>query len=64
MPVNFKEVCFLRISTHLTPFHCQLALSSLQDKVESEISKAQKLILEKDAELQAAEESLSGLVEV
>lgn len=33
-------------------------------KAENEISKAQKLISEKDAELQAAEESLSGLKEV
>ncbi|XP_060967716.1 protein PTST homolog 3, chloroplastic isoform X7 [Cannabis sativa] len=39
-------------------------LSVLQAKAETEISKAQKLIFEKDAELQAAEETLSGLVEV
>lgn len=38
-------------------------LSILQSKAESEISKAQKLISEKDVELHAAEESLSGLVE-
>lgn len=37
------------------------ALSELQDKAETEITKAQKLLLDKDAELQAAEESLSGL---
>ncbi|KAJ8754195.1 hypothetical protein K2173_002095 [Erythroxylum novogranatense] len=42
----------------------KLALSALQTKAEIEISKAQKLISEKDAELIAAEESLSGLVEV
>ncbi|KAK4800870.1 hypothetical protein SAY86_021357 [Trapa natans] len=42
----------------------KLALSFLQMKAESEINKAQKLIAEKDAELQAAEESLSGLKEV
>ncbi|XP_031397882.1 protein PTST homolog 3, chloroplastic isoform X2 [Punica granatum] len=42
----------------------ELALSFLQRKAENEINKAQKLILEKDAELQAAEESLSGLKEV
>jgi len=36
----------------------------LQTKAENEICKAQKLISEKDAELHAAEESLSGLVEV
>ncbi|KAK4776098.1 hypothetical protein SAY87_024059 [Trapa incisa] len=42
----------------------KLALSFLQMKAESEINKAQKLISEKDAELQAAEESLSGLKEV
>ncbi|XP_012082429.1 protein PTST homolog 3, chloroplastic isoform X2 [Jatropha curcas] len=42
----------------------QLALSDLQAKAETEISKAQKLISEKDAELLAAEEGLSGLVEV
>ncbi|KAG6642884.1 protein PTST homolog 3, chloroplastic isoform X1 [Carya illinoinensis] len=40
------------------------ALSDLQTKAETEISKAQKLISEKDAELQATEESLSGLKEV
>ncbi|XP_057252332.1 protein PTST homolog 3, chloroplastic isoform X2 [Beta vulgaris subsp. vulgaris] len=39
------------------------ALSILQTKAENEISKAQNLILEKDAELLAAEDSLSGLVE-
>lgn len=42
----------------------QLALSNLQMKAEAEINKAQKLISEKDAELQAAEESLVGLKEV
>ncbi|XP_057534030.1 protein PTST homolog 3, chloroplastic [Amaranthus tricolor] len=39
------------------------ALSLLQTKAENEITKAQKLISEKDAELFAVEESLSGLVE-
>lgn len=42
----------------------KLALSALQTKAEREISKAQKLISEKDAELLVAEGSLSGLVEV
>ncbi|XP_010543433.1 PREDICTED: protein PTST, chloroplastic-like isoform X4 [Tarenaya hassleriana] len=42
----------------------KLALSDLQRKAETEINKAQKLISEKDAELQAAEESLLGLQEV
>ncbi|XP_009345699.2 LOW QUALITY PROTEIN: protein PTST homolog 3, chloroplastic [Pyrus x bretschneideri] len=42
----------------------QLALSNLQTKAEMAISKAQKLVSEKDAELLAAEENLSGLVEV
>ena len=42
----------------------QYALSLLQTKAENEITKAQKLISEKDAELFAVEESLSGLVEV
>ncbi|KAJ6331256.1 hypothetical protein OIU76_009769 [Salix suchowensis] len=42
----------------------KLALSALQTKAEREISKAQKLISEKDAELLVAEESLAGLVEV
>ncbi|XP_024922387.3 protein PTST homolog 3, chloroplastic isoform X5 [Ziziphus jujuba] len=42
----------------------KLALSVLQIKAESAISKAQKIISEKDAELLAAEETLSGLVEV
>lgn len=36
----------------------------LQTKAENEISKAKKIVSEKDAELQAAEESLSGLKEV
>jgi uncharacterized membrane protein len=36
----------------------------LQTKAEEEISKARKLISEKDAELHEAEESLSGLKEV
>ncbi|XP_024634044.1 protein PTST homolog 3, chloroplastic isoform X2 [Medicago truncatula] len=40
------------------------ALSVLQTKAEEEISKARKLISEKDAELHEAEESLSGLKEV
>ncbi|KOM35201.1 hypothetical protein LR48_Vigan02g135100 [Vigna angularis] len=42
----------------------KLALSILQTKAEAEISKARKLISEKDVELQFAEESLSGLKEV
>ncbi|KAK6942764.1 AMP-activated protein kinase, glycogen-binding domain [Dillenia turbinata] len=42
----------------------KLALAVLQTKAETEINSAQKLILEKDAELLAAEESLSGLEEV
>lgn len=42
----------------------QLSLSNLQMKAEAEINKAQKLISEKDEELQAAEESLLGLKEV
>lgn len=45
-------------------FCLQLALSDLQTKSETEIRKAQKLISEKDEELHAAEESLSGLEEV
>jgi len=36
----------------------------LQTKAEAEISKARKLISEKDEELHFAEESLSGLKEV
>ncbi|XP_058771164.1 protein PTST homolog 3, chloroplastic-like isoform X2 [Vicia villosa] len=40
------------------------ALSVLQTKAEKEISKARKLLSEKDAELLEAEESLSGLKEV
>ncbi|KAL4592147.1 hypothetical protein LXL04_005133 [Taraxacum kok-saghyz] len=39
-------------------------LSELQAKAETEINKAQKLVLDKDAELLAAEESLSGLKQV
>lgn len=45
-------------------FCLQHALSVLQANAETAISEAQKLISEKDAELLAAEESLSGLVEV
>ncbi|KVH04001.1 hypothetical protein Ccrd_025977, partial [Cynara cardunculus var. scolymus] len=40
------------------------ALLELQAKVETEISKAQKLLLDKDAELHAAEKSLFGLKQV
>ncbi|XP_023745910.1 protein PTST homolog 3, chloroplastic [Lactuca sativa] len=40
------------------------ALCELQAKAETEINKAQKLVLDKDAELLAAEESLSGLKQV
>lgn len=47
-----------------TCFCFQHALSVLQTKAEEEISKARKLISEKDAELHEAEESLSGLKEV
>lgn len=42
----------------------KLVLSVLQTKAETEISNTQKLISDKDAELHAAEESLSGLEEV
>ncbi|KAG8374213.1 hypothetical protein BUALT_Bualt11G0107700 [Buddleja alternifolia] len=42
----------------------KLALSVLQAKAETEISKAQKIVYEKDSELYAAEENLSGLKEV
>lgn len=42
----------------------KLALSILQTKAETEISEAQKLVMEKDAELHATEENLSGLQEV
>ena len=36
----------------------------VQTKAEKEISEAQKLIFEKDAELHATEENLSGMEEV
>ncbi|XP_031742413.1 protein PTST homolog 3, chloroplastic isoform X2 [Cucumis sativus] len=42
----------------------KLALSASQSKAEAEISLAQKLILERDSELVAAEECLYGLEEV
>ncbi|XP_047323865.1 protein PTST homolog 3, chloroplastic [Impatiens glandulifera] len=42
----------------------QLALSTLQSETELKIKEAQQLILEKDAELQSAEETLSDLQEV
>lgn len=48
----------------LFSFFLQHALSVLQTKAETEISKAQTLISEKDAELNAVEENLSGLEEV
>ncbi|CAN1143170.1 Protein PTST homolog 3, chloroplastic [Linum perenne] len=41
-----------------------LSLSDLQTKAEIEITKAQQLVIEKDAEMLAVEESLSDLVEV
>ncbi|XP_074372288.1 uncharacterized protein LOC141713004 isoform X2 [Apium graveolens] len=42
----------------------KLALSLLQSRAEKEISTAQKLVSDKDAELQAAEQALVGLQEV
>lgn len=42
----------------------QLALSSIQEKANIEIGNAQRILSIKDAELHAAEESLSGLKEV
>ncbi|XVE76124.1 hypothetical protein DITRI_Ditri12bG0148200 [Diplodiscus trichospermus] len=42
----------------------KIALSALQTMAETEIHRAQKLVSEKDAELHAAEESLSGLEEI
>lgn len=42
----------------------QLALSLLQSRAEKDISTAQKLVSDKDAELQAAEQALVGLQEV
>ncbi|XP_048127531.1 protein PTST homolog 3, chloroplastic [Rhodamnia argentea] len=42
----------------------KLALEMLRTNAENEINKAQKIVSVKDAELQAAEESLSGLKEV
>uniref|UniRef100_A0A7N0SWK9 AMP-activated protein kinase glycogen-binding domain-containing protein n=1 Tax=Kalanchoe fedtschenkoi TaxID=63787 RepID=A0A7N0SWK9_KALFE len=42
----------------------KVALSLLQTRAEAEINKAQKLVEEKDAELIAVEENLSGLKEV
>ncbi|GKV48404.1 hypothetical protein SLEP1_g55226 [Rubroshorea leprosula] len=42
----------------------KIALSSLQTKAETKIKKAQEFVFQKDSELQAAEESLSGLEEV
>lgn len=45
-------------------FYFQRLLSIMQIKAETEIREAQRLISEKDAELNAAEDSLSGLKEV
>lgn len=45
-------------------FYFQRLLSVLQIKAETEIREAERLISEKDAELNAAEDSLSGLKEV
>ncbi|KAI9153902.1 hypothetical protein LWI28_018187 [Acer negundo] len=57
-----KELELSRLKEHIEKE--KLALSVLQTRAETEINKAQKLISVKDAELQAAEESLSGLEEV
>lgn len=58
--------CLLREHYLIIFFLCivKLALSLLQSRAETEISIAQKLVLDKDAELQAAEQALSGLQEV
>lgn len=45
-------------------FYFQRLLSILQIKAETEIREAERLISEKDAELNAAEDGLSGLKEV
>ncbi|XP_062166681.1 protein PTST homolog 3, chloroplastic isoform X2 [Alnus glutinosa] len=57
-----KELEFSRLKEQIEKE--KLALSDLQTKAETEIRNARKLISEKDAELHAAEESLSGLEEV
>ncbi|KAL9154097.1 hypothetical protein ABFS82_10G091500 [Erythranthe guttata] len=64
-----KRLKFLLKESELTRLKQQierekLALSLLQSKAETEISKAHKLISEKETELNAAEETLSGLKEV
>lgn len=68
--ISFNEVSYFygehkNLSIYYGFYFClQHALSILQENAETAISEAQKLISEKDAELLAAEESLSGLVEV
>ncbi|GMN39227.1 hypothetical protein TIFTF001_008458 [Ficus carica] len=57
-----KELELFRLKEHIEKEKHDLSV--LQAKAESEISKVQKLISEKEAELHAAEETLSGLVEV
>lgn len=57
-----KELELSRLKEHIEKEKHDLSV--LQAKAESEISKVQKLIWEKDAELHAAEETLSELVEV
>ncbi|KAI3811182.1 hypothetical protein L1987_20900 [Smallanthus sonchifolius] len=56
---HIKELELSQLKEHIEKN--KQALSELQAKAETEISKAQKLLLDKDAELLATEESLSGL---
>lgn len=62
--MNEYWISFLVTISYLHSNGLQAALSALQTKAGEEISKAQRLISEKDAELDAAEESLTGLKEV
>lgn len=64
MQLRRTAVQFLFVISDDSSHWFQLALSDLQEKAEREINKAKQLISEKDAELQAAEDSLSGLEEV
>ncbi|KAI3930196.1 hypothetical protein MKW92_019709 [Papaver armeniacum] len=57
-----KELELTQLKEHIEKE--KIALSNLQAKAEMEISKSREIIIAKHEELQAAEESLSGLKEV
>ncbi|RZC91025.1 hypothetical protein C5167_028853 [Papaver somniferum] len=60
--LHHKELELTQLKEHIKKE--KIVLSNLQSKAEMEISKSQEIIIAKHEELQAAEESLSGLKEV